>query len=172
VRYLTIVRHAKAVPHGSVADDFERTLSDKGRAQAAQLRKWASDPKSLGAYGPVTALVSASARTRETFALGFSGTAMIHAVETSQIIYNGLREVSAEDVLAELAAIDPVTESLMVVGHNPTVYEMVELLADGKVDGVGKGRYPLGAAVVLTIKDDEPVGLRRYPVARSFVPAV
>jgi phosphohistidine phosphatase len=172
VRYLIVVRHAKAVPHDAGIEDFDRPLTDKGRRQAMALREWASDPDALGAYGPVTALVSASARTRETYALGFAGTPFVHALETSSLIYNGRRDVSPEDVLTELAAIDPVNESLMVVGHNPTVFELVHLLADGKVDALSGNKYPLGAAVVLKLRDDEPIGLRLYPFVRSFVPDV
>jgi phosphohistidine phosphatase len=172
MRYLTIVRHAKAVAHDAGYEDFDRPLNARGRAQAELLREWAKDPGGLGAYGPVTALVSASARTRETYATAFAGTKFIHAVETSSIIYNGHRDVSAADVIAELAAIDPVTESLMVVGHNPTVFEMVSLLADGRVKALDGDRYPLGAAIVLRLRDDEPVSMSRYRFVEAFVPEV
>jgi len=172
MRYLIVVRHAKAVPAEAGIDDFDRPLNEKGRAQASLLRTWVTDKKKLGAYGPATALVSSAARTRETYALAFAGTAMVHAVETSALIYNGHRDVTAEEVLAELAAIDPVTESLMVVGHNPTVLELVELLAEGTVDAIDRGRYPLGAAIVLRLPEDEQIGLRKYPFVKSFVPEV
>jgi len=167
-----VVRHAKAVPADGTIDDFDRPLSEKGRAQSGVLRAWATDKKKLGAYGPATVLVSAAARTRETYALAFAGTAMVHALETSSLIYNGRRDVSAEAVLSELAAIDPVTESLMVVGHNPTVLELVELLADDRVRDIQGGRYPLGGAIVLQLRDDEQIGLRRYPFVKSFIPEV
>ncbi len=153
-------------------DDFERPLTAKGRAQSEQLRTWVVDHHALGAYGPTTALVSAAARTRETYALAFAGTDFVHAVETSELIYNGRRDVSAQDVLAELAVIDPVTESLVIVGHNPTVYELVARLASQPVPPLERGKYPLGAAIVLALRDDEPIGPGPYDYVTSFVPTV
>ncbi len=171
MRFLTVVRHAKAVPAEGGVNDFDRVLTEKGRAQAEILRQWACDPETLGAYGPATALVSAAARTRETYALAFAGTPFVHAVETSELIYNGRRDVSAHDVLVELAAIDPVSESLLVVAHNPTVYDLVTLLSKSDVEELAEGKYPLCGAFVFRLKD-EPVGLRRYELVDRFIPKV
>ena len=71
MRYLTIVRHCEATPN---ENDFVRTLTERGRRQAEEIRDRVLDPEQLGQYGPVTALVSAAARTRETYALAFAGT--------------------------------------------------------------------------------------------------
>ena len=171
VRYLTIVRHAKAAPAASGQDDLDRPLTSKGRAQAAALRAWVLDPEELGGYGPTTALVSASARTRETYAVAFAGTPFVHAVEINSAIYNGRRDVSADDLRAELAAVDPGNESLMVVGHNPTVFELAATLARHEIPTLAKGKYPLGAALVFAI-DDGPLGSGPYEWVRSFVPEV
>jgi phosphohistidine phosphatase len=169
MRYLTIVRHAKAEKPAVGQSDFDRALTERGQRQSAQLREWAKDPAALGAYGPATALVSAAQRTRETYALGFAGTNFVHAMETSELIYNGHRHVSGEDLLAELAAIDPVTESLLVVGHNPTVLELALLLAPSPPPDFEGDRFPTGTAMVFAL-NDEPIGLRHYPFVTSFVP--
>ena len=121
MRYLTIVRHAKAEKAVAEQRDKDRALNERGRRQCEQLRGWASDETELGRFGPTTALVSAAARTKETFTRAFEGTPFVAEHVESELIYNGLRDVSAEDVLIDLAAIDPVTTSLLVVGHNPTV---------------------------------------------------
>ena len=170
VRYLTIVRHSKALPAVVGESDFERTLNKRGREQCAQLREWASDPKELGRYGPTTALVSAAARTKETFQRSFEGTTFVHHVQYSESIYNGHRDVSAEDVLVDLVAIDPVTTSLMVVGHNPTVFYLMFALAKDLPKAMRGDRYPLGGAFVLELPDDRCVALERYEVVASFVP--
>lgn len=169
VRYLTIVRHAKAEKAEAGQADFDRVLNPKGRRQCEQLRAWATDRSSLGKYGPVTALVSAAARTTETFRRSFDGTDFVLEAHFSELIYNGLREVSAEDVLADLAAIDPVTTSLLVVGHNPTVLELLWTLV-GDLPEPFQDRYPLGAAFVLALPDDRPVGLAHYELLEEFVP--
>jgi len=172
MRYLTIVRHAKAEPANVGENDVDRVLSTRGRHQASKLREWVKDPEELGHYGPVTALVSAAARTRETYSVAFAGTAFVHAVETSELIYNGRRDVSAEDLLAHLAAIDPVTESLLVVGHNPTVFELATMLASSPIKILSKGKYPLGAAIVLEIDETALIGPGPYRLVTTFVPEV
>jgi phosphohistidine phosphatase SixA len=136
------------------------------------LRTWASDITSLGAYGPTTALVSSAARTRETFRRSFEDTPFVSSVSFSDLIYNGRREVTAEDLLIDLAGIDPVTTSLLVVAHNPTVYELVESLAEQVPDVLDQRGYPLGAAFVLALRDDQPIGLARYPLVAQFIPDV
>jgi phosphohistidine phosphatase SixA len=170
VRYLTIVRHAKATAAEPGADDFHRSLSARGRRQCEQLRTWANDDTALGKYGPVTALVSSARRTRETFQLAFEGSAFVRSVDFSDLIYNGRREVTAQDVLIDLASIDPVITSLLVVAHNPTVYELVESLARVVPSTLRERGYPLAGAFVLELRDDEPVGLSRYALVDEFIP--
>lgn len=170
VRHLVIVRHAKADKAVPGQRDFDRHLSEKGRAQAEVLRAWARDPHELGAYGPATALVSSSARTMETYAIAFAGTPLVHAVATTDRIYNGQRYVGPEEVLAELAAIDPLDESLLVVGHNPTVLELATSLAKGAVPELRDGEYPLAAAIVLRLEDGVAVSSGPYKFVRAFVP--
>ena len=172
MRYLVVVRHAKASPAATGASDFERELSGRGRRQCDALRAWADDDSALGAYGPTTALVSSARRTRETFRRSFEGTRFVASVSYSDLIYNGQHHVSAEDLLIDLAAIDPVTTSLLVVAHNPTVHELVEGIAEEVPDVLRRRGYPLGAAFVLALRDDEPIGLSRYPLVAEFVPDV
>jgi phosphohistidine phosphatase SixA len=168
MRFLTIVRHCEAEPG---TDDFVRTLTDRGRRQAEEIRSRVLDSEQLTPYGPVTALVSAAARTRETYALGFAGTAFVHALETSELIYNGQRDVTPFEVLEQLAAIDPVRESLLVLGHFPWVWQLVNELTDEMPEALVSD-YPVGTAVVLAIPEHEQVGLRHYEVAAVFVPTI
>lgn len=170
VRYLTIVRHSEATPAKSGGSDFARELSKRGRKQCKQLREWALDGHELGRFGPTTALVSSAARTRETFHRAFDETPFAGPREFSDQIYNGHREVTAEDMLIELAAIDPMTMSLLVVGHNPTVHEFMLSLAKDLPDSLRRKGYPLGAAYVLALPDDQPIGLARHEVVASYEP--
>jgi phosphohistidine phosphatase SixA len=170
VRYLTVVRHAKTSPAGPGESDYVRTLNKRGRDECEQLRAWALDAKKLGQYGPTTALVSAAARTRETFRRAFHGTPFVAHCEFSELIYNGVRDVTAEDALIDLAAIDPVTTSLLVVAHNPTVLELMYTLATQLPKSLRNSHYPLGGAYVLALPGDRPVGLEKYEVVASFVP--
>lgn len=171
VRYLTIVRHGESTPAPPGGSDFDRGLSERGKRQCDELRVWASDPDALGRFGPTTALVSAAQRTKETYRRAFAKTDFVSEKHYSELIYNGRREVTPEDLLADLAAIDPVTSSLLVVAHNPTVLEVVLMLAKEIPPSLRKFHYPLGAAYVLALPDDRPVGLKRYEVVASYLPS-
>jgi phosphohistidine phosphatase len=169
VRYLTIVRHAKAEKAAPAQRDKDRQLNDRGRRQCEQLRMWASDPNELGRFGPTSALVSAAVRTKETFQLAFDGTPFVTEHVESELIYNGLHDVTAEDVLTDLAAIDPVTTSLLVVGHNPTVlYLLATLVRD--LPRPLRESYPLAGAFVVGLPDDQQVGLGPYELVARYVP--
>ena len=170
MRFLTVVRHAKAVRPERAHSDFERPLSGRGRRQCEELRAWATDSSALGAYGPCSALVSTAARTRETYERAFASTDFVEQVDFSDLIYNGRREVTAEDLLIELSSIDPVTRSLLVVAHNPTVHELVAILAEETPRVLEREGYPLGGAFVFELRDDQPIGLARYPLVAQFVP--
>jgi phosphohistidine phosphatase len=169
VRYLTIVRHAKAEKAAPDQRDKDRELNARGRRQCEQLRTWASDPRELGRFGPTTALVSAAARTKETFHRAFDGTTFVTSHVESDLIYNGLHEVTAEDVLIDLAAIDPVSTSLLVVGHNPTVLELLARLVRDLPRPLRES-YPLAGAFVVALPDDQQVGLGPYELVARYVP--
>jgi phosphohistidine phosphatase SixA len=87
----------------------------------------------------------------------------------SELIYNGVHDVSADDVLIDLAAVDPVTTSLLVIGHNPTVLELLWTLVDELPPALREG-YPLAGAYVLELPDDQQVGRGPYPLVESYVP--
>jgi phosphohistidine phosphatase SixA len=170
VRYLTIVRHCESSPATHGGSDFERELSKRGRKQCKQLRGWALDANELGRFGPTVALVSSAVRTRETFRRAFDETPFAGVREFSELIYNGRREVTAEDLLINLASIDPVTTSLLVVAHNPSVYELLLSLVSDLPKGLRKKGYPLGGAFVLALPDHQQIGLARYELVASYVP--
>ena len=171
MRYLTIVRHGESTPAQPREADYDRGLSERGERQCEELREWASDSDALGRFGPVTALVSSAKRTKETFKRAFAKTDFVLDKHYSEMIYNGRRDVTPEDLLIELAAIDPVTTSLLVVAHNPTVLELMILLAKELPHSLRRFHYPLGAAYVLALPDDRPVGLARYEVMASYLPS-
>ena len=169
MRSLILVRHAEAAPAAPGGDDYSRRLTERGIAQAQQLRQWATDASALGQYGPVTALVSAAARTRQTFREAFEETPFVHLSYESELIYNGRRDVSAEDLLIELQAIDPVSTSLLVVGHNPTMTELLWTLT-GSLPASARDGAPLASAYVVALPDDAPVGLAHYDLVTAYLP--
>ena len=73
--------------------------------------------------------------------------------------------------MIDLAAVDPVTTSLLVVAHNPTVHELVASLAHEVPDVlVERGLSPRGSIRAGNFAMIEPIGLSRYPVVAQFIP--
>ena len=142
-RRIVVIRHAKAEQAG--ATDFERRLADRGRADAAALGSW------LAGLGLVAdhALVSAANRTRETWAV----LAEAAAWEVSADYDQGLYAAGPETALDILRGVPDTARTLVLVGHNPTVASLAQLLDDGEGDAeAGSGMamgYPTGAATVL-----------------------
>ena len=170
MRYLTVVRHAKALPASLEESDFDRVLAQRGHTQCERLRAWASNPNELGRFGPTTALVSAAARTRETFVRAFEGTDFVAQSHFSERIYNGRRDVAGEDLLANLAGIDPKTTSLLIVGHNPTVHELMLLIAADLPSALRRDHFALGGTFILAIDDDRVIEQKHYEVVAAYNP--
>lgn len=119
----------------------------------------------------MTALVSSSRRTRETFEWGLDVGDFVAEVYFSELIYNGVRDVRAEDLLSELAVTDPVGNSLCVVAHSPTVLELLFTLT-GRLDvDLQRSGYPLGGAFVLRLDSDGPGARAHYELVDQFVPS-
>jgi phosphohistidine phosphatase len=123
-RLLVVVRHARAESQGPT--DFERTLTPSGRDDAAEAGRW------LAAEGfrPDHALVSAAVRARETWEALSEGGGWTLEPELDQ----GLYAAEPDTVLDLIGLVDDAVERLVVVGHNPTVGYLAQLLGDGSAD--------------------------------------
>jgi phosphohistidine phosphatase len=138
VKYLWLLRHAKATPHGRRGgNDYDRPLTTRGRRDALSLgHRLAAGVGVFGLDGvalPQLALTSSAARTSETAALvaeGMEGQLPIDG-------YRSLYQAGTETIEQYVQEIDDDVISAMVVGHNPTIYRLAwELLgADGGSDG-------------------------------------
>jgi phosphohistidine phosphatase len=118
VRTLVLLRHAKAANPDDYPTDFERPLAPRGRRDAAAAGEWL---RSAG-HVPDAALCSAALRTRETLAaLHFEDAPVVH----ERRVYAG----SAKDVLELVRQTGPDVATLLVVGHNPTISEISDVLA-------------------------------------------
>ncbi len=139
---LILLRHAKAVK--SAGDDFSRVLTDAGEADASRAGTALRDRSLL----PDVALVSPSARTRQTFEA-------VHAASERSIegrYPEALYDATAQTIRDLVGAIDGGTKSVMVVGHNPGIAEAVAALArDGELQAIDRlraGFRPCSLAVL------------------------
>lgn len=142
---LVIIRHAKA--EGYAATDAERTLAPRGREDAKAAGAWLAG---LG-ITPDVALVSAAARTRETWDLIAEAAGWSTAPEVDEALYGA----DEDTVLDLIAATDEGVGTLLVIGHNPTVGMLAQLLDDGDgpaeaVDSLVMG-YPTSAVTVFDV---------------------
>ena len=125
---LVLLRHAKAEPHRS--DDHSRVLAPRGRDDATATRPL------LAALAPDVAVVSTSARTRETWSLADpGGVPAVFDDRVYEASVTDLREVLAERTEA----------TVVLVGHNPSVERLAwELEANDQTD---RGMRTCGVAV-------------------------
>lgn len=142
---LVVVRHARAEPFGPT--DFARELTPRGRADAAAAGAW------LAGQGIVAAgaLVSAAVRTCQTWEELAAAAGWSIDPDVQQALYG-----ADEDAVLDLvSATDESVGTLVVVGHNPTVGTLAQLLDDGdgpsdKVDELMRG-YPTSALAVFDL---------------------
>lgn len=142
---LLVVRHAKAEAYGPT--DFDRELAPRGRADAEAAGAW------LGEQGVRVdaALVSSAARTRETWDLLAAAADWSVEAELDRSLYG-----ADEDAVLDLVRMtDETVGTLAVVGHNPTMGLLAQLLDDGdgppeSVDRLMRG-YPTSATAVFDL---------------------
>jgi phosphohistidine phosphatase len=141
-RRLVVMRHAKAEQGGPT--DFERPLAERGHRDAAEAGRW------LAAQGfePDHALVSAALRTRETWDSLASGGGWDLAPDLDRGLYTA-EPATAVDLISMVG--DDV-QALVVVGHNPTMAYLAQLLGDGEGDPEAEGEllsgFPTSATAV------------------------
>ena len=149
MRRLLLLRHAKAERLQPGGRDHDRPLAARGR----------TDMKTLGAYLarhafiPDRAVVSASARTRETWTLLAAAMGETPPVSFEERIY----DASPQAILEAVKETRPDTGTLMVVGHNPGLQELAAMLvASGDIEARERlGRaFPTSALVVISFAMD------------------
>ncbi|OLZ59484.1 phosphohistidine phosphatase [Streptomyces amritsarensis] len=117
---LLLIRHAKAVPKGDPAEDFERALGERGRADAPRTGRWLAEH----GYTPDLALCSPSRRTRQTWQLLVPALSDPPDAVYDERLYNAAPHALAT-VLTERGA---GLGCLALVGHNPGIHELATAL--------------------------------------------
>jgi phosphohistidine phosphatase len=141
MKRLTLMRHADARWNDPGISDLERPLNRRGTAAAEAMARRLLDLELI----PDLLLASPARRTRET--------AAIVARELSLPVRRVLREdglylASAGDLLGLVQATGPRVGHLLVVGHNPGVSELMQLLLPQR------GAAGLATAAVCSIAFD------------------
>jgi phosphohistidine phosphatase len=124
MRTIVVMRHAKAQQAGPT--DFDRPLAERGHQDAAAAGAWLAQT----GFEPEYALVSAALRTRETWASVAEGAGWDLDPDFDRSLYAAGTD-AALDLIREMA--DDI-DRLLVIGHNPTMASLAQLLDDGDAE--------------------------------------
>jgi phosphohistidine phosphatase len=125
MRTLVIMRHAKA--EASAPTDLERRLTDRGHADATDAGAWLAQQ----GITPDDALVSSAARTTETWEDVATGAGW--DVDLAEYV-DALYAAGTDTVLDVARETDDAVGTLVIIGHNPTIALLAQLLDDGEGD--------------------------------------
>ncbi|WP_271216225.1 SixA phosphatase family protein [Streptosporangium carneum] len=131
-RTLIVLRHAKAAHTPGLADR-ERPLTERGRRDARRIGETLTGLD----LRPDLVLCSPSIRTRQTAELALPGA----DITFEPAIY----EAYPDELLTLVRRSDPEVRTLILVGHNPGVHELVQDLTTRE----GDPGFPPGAFAVI-----------------------
>ncbi|WP_326828965.1 histidine phosphatase family protein [Streptosporangium sp. NBC_01810] len=128
-RTLVVLRHAKAVSAAGLADR-ERPLSKDGEHDAHKVAKALAGLD----LRPDLVVCSPSVRTRQTAGL---------ALPDADVLFEpAIYEAYPDELLTLIRRSDPQVRTLVLVGHNPGVQELVRELTKGDDDtGFSPGAF-------------------------------
>jgi len=139
-----ILRHAAAMPRRPEVEDFPRTLSEAGRAQAAAIAQWLSDQQHL----PDDILCSPAQRARETLAPLL---ALRPELDSCTTFVPQIYGASARTLAILLDRAFAERNGVLIVGHNPAL----ESLASEVIAPSDHGKMARLAAGTLLIIEFE-----------------
>lgn len=149
MKTLLLLRHAQALPSSASVADFDRNLSPKGIDDAKKLGEVIK-----GQSITINLIKCSSAkRTQQTTEEFCNGIEQNIHTENSKSIYNA----TVGDLFKMIQDTDDKVDTLMIVGHNPTIYELVSKLAatgsNAVFDSLAHGYSPATLTVIETAAD-------------------
>ncbi len=142
MKRLILMRHAKSDWSGEALIDHDRTLNDRGRANARALGDWLRDQGIV----PDEVLCSSAMRTQETLA----GLNLPGGIKTT--ITRKLYLASLDQILSLLQR--ATGNSVLVLGHNPGVGMCADEILATAPDHPQFISFPTGATLVADFDQD------------------
>lgn len=143
MKRLILMRHAKSDWSGEAFVDHDRTLNDRGRANALALGDWMR----AEGYLPDQVLCSSATRTQETLA----GLRLPDGISTT--ITRTLYLASLDQILGQVQRANG--DTLLVLGHNPGVGMCADEIIAHPPDHPQFMAYPTGATLVADFAQDK-----------------
>jgi phosphohistidine phosphatase len=144
---LMLLRHAKAEPGRPRLADHDRSLAERGTADAVRAGQWI---KHAGLQPDLT-ICSTARRTRETWNLASEALGAAVAVQFEAAIY----EATTARLLTVVRRAPATARILLVVGHNPGLEHLVaDLVQDAEPEAAARLalKYPTAGIAVLGFK--------------------
>jgi len=150
MKRLTLLRHAKSGDDGTVARDFDRPLNAKGRRAARAIgRHMRGEDLRFDAV-----LASPAVRVTETLEEVESGYGTPLTPQWERRIYLA----TANELLDVVHSAPAEAESLLLVGHNPGLEQLVLMLVPSEADAASRGeiaaKYPTASLAELSFAVD------------------
>ncbi len=144
-RELLLLRHGKS-DWTQACSDFQRPLKGRGKHAAERMGRWITQQQLI----PGQIISSPAVRALST-ARRLSKSGRFDAVEIlqDQRIY----EADASDLLQVLAELEPATQRVMLVGHNPGLEDLLIYLAANQIPASDK-LMPTAALATLNMPAD------------------
>ncbi len=144
LRHIVVIRHAKSSWDDPSVADHDRPLSNRGRNALSRLGDHIEDLE----LRPDLVMCSSSRRTRETLAGIRPAIGRKVRVELDSALYGA----SAEQLLTELRRLDDHVATVVLIGHNPGVVDLVDcLVANAATGGAAIDTFPTAAVAVLSV---------------------
>ena len=143
MRTLYLLRHAKSSWDDPDLEDAERPLADRGRRAAGLI----GDYMRANAIEPELVICSPAVRARQTLD-GLGDAVGAASVEIEPRLY----DAHESDLLARVRRVDGEIDSVMLIGHNPSIERLALLLAaEGDLLDEVRAKYPTGALATLVL---------------------
>jgi phosphohistidine phosphatase len=143
MRRLLLFRHAKSSRPAGV-DDHDRPLSGRGRCASEAMGRFMVEQ----GLRPDLVVVSSSRRTHATWALA----SLAFGQHPPAVDDDRLYEATPETLLEVIRQTQNAVQTLMLVGHNPGMAELADLLvARGKASALSRMREKFPTATLAVI---------------------
>tara|TARA_Y100001960_G_scaffold180946_1_gene189801 strand:- start:176 stop:670 length:495 start_codon:yes stop_codon:yes gene_type:complete len=137
---LIIMRHAKSSWDDSGLADYERPLNQRGLRDASRMAQWLSDSELI----PDQVIASAACRASQTASIVTNELALKADILETRDLY--LSDYDA--YLEQISYLPNDVETVLVIGHNPTMESLVYLLSGDSIS------MPTAAIAVIQLPID------------------
>jgi phosphohistidine phosphatase len=138
---LIIMRHAKS-DWLTGEYDFDRPLAERGARDASRMGKWLSSSE----YSPDQIIASPAVRAKQTVELLCKASGL----DVDQVVWEkSIYSTDTQNLLDIAKNYLAMNKTVMLVGHNPAMEELLHYLSDADVPATHSGKYMTTANIAV-----------------------